>query len=105
MQVPLLHHVPKNYRDTGDSKTSSKPLTTVKQSKETKVMKAKVTQLINTKYIYVMPGTLWIKESLTDHYVLQPVPPPAGLGVGCPLQWYWNPRSVVQDLVHFTVAL
>lgn len=86
MQVPLLHHVPKNYRDTGDSKTSSKPLTAVKQSKGTKVRKANVTQLINTKYIYVMPGTLWIKDSLTDHHVLQPVPPLARLGFGCPLQ-------------------
>jgi len=51
-----------------------------------KVRKAEVTQLINTKYILVMPGTLWVKDFLTDRLVLQLVPLPAGLGSGCPPQ-------------------
>ena len=86
MLVPLLHHVPKNYGNPGHSKTSFKSLKTVKQSKETKVRKAKVTQLINAKHTLVMPGTPWVKHLLTDHLVLQPVPPPARLGFGLPLQ-------------------
>lgn len=69
MLVPLLRHVPKNYRSPGHSKTSSKSLKAVKQSKEMKSRKVEVTQLLNTKYIVVVLGTLWVKDLLTDHFV------------------------------------